>query len=106
MEFTYETARLELTAWRHVLARIDLALCRKGGHPDEANWIIDRPLHDALVKVADGVKDAIQVLNLREEIQSYRALNELEETAKADCRRRAALRSRRTVGTALEVAVG
>lgn len=30
----------------------------------------------------------------------------LEETAKADCRRRAALRSRRTVGTALEVAVG
>lgn len=84
MEFTYETARLELTAWRHVLARIDLALCRKGGHPDEADWIIDRPLHDALVKVAGGIQDAIQVLRLREEILSYRALNERKEAAKAE----------------------
>ena len=33
------------------LHEIDTALCRQGGHPDQANWIVDRFLYNQLCRV-------------------------------------------------------
>ena len=80
---TYEDARNELTAWLRVASRIDLALCRRGGHPDEAWWITDRPLHEALIGVHNAIVRALNCIRIREDIQSYRAIpREEEEPAK------------------------
>ena len=71
---TYEDARNELTAWLRVISRIDRALCRRGGHPDEAWWIDDRPLHEALIGVHSAISKALGIIRIREDIQSYRAI--------------------------------
>ena len=71
---TYEDARNELTAWLRVISRIDRSLCRRGGPPDEAWWIDDRPLHEALIGVHNAIGRALECIRVREDIQSYRAI--------------------------------
>lgn len=39
--------------------QMDRALCRRGGHPDEAWWITDQPLHERLVRMISDLNNLI-----------------------------------------------
>lgn len=38
---------------------MDWVLCRRGGHPDEAWWITDQPLHERLVRMISDLNNLI-----------------------------------------------
>ena len=48
---TYDDAISEVMEFDAKIREMDRALCRQGGHPDQANWIVDRILYERLVKL-------------------------------------------------------
>ena len=53
---TYDDAIATVDDFDKKIHEIDRALCRQGGHPDQANWIVDRDLFDQLVKLQTALR--------------------------------------------------
>ncbi len=53
---TYDDAIATVDEFDTKILEIDRALCRQGGHPDQANWVVDRDLFDQLVKLQTALR--------------------------------------------------
>lgn len=72
-----EEALKSVDEFRYNVREMDRVLCRKGGHPDEAWWITDQPLHDRLMRMLDDLNNLEGWLS-RKKREEEKKLNNLE----------------------------